>query len=499
MPISPNDIYAFVGSVLGLVVLIALGEGIRRLGCPHVHTRRLVHAGVGLFVVFTPDLFTEATLVYVLAVGFVLVNGWMLYHKWPQSLHASGRESWGTVVFPLALLPALYVCWTIDPSRQFVLRTAFLTLALADPVAAWVGTARGKTILLDQEGDKTSLAGSIAFGGVAFLVTSGVLLTLPQGEPLSWTGADVLLVALSVATLSTAAEALGRRGWDNFFIVVAVTAALVVAHEHPVMRWKMVAAVAGGALFTGLTWRLGVLDRAGALAGGLLATTLLLAGPTWLVPGLAFFVLSSALSLLGRGRKQQAQHHYAKSDTTRDAAQVYANGGVAWGMLLVYLVVPNDALYWGFLGAFAAAAADTWATELGVLSPRRPRSLRTGRNVPHGTSGAVSGVGMVAALVGAVTVVAGAAWTGAFGTEWRVPLSVLTACGGGGALVDSLAGALLQAQYYDAHEQAYRETPSASGTSQLAHGWRCITNDRVNWMGTTSGAILAMVAYVLVG
>ena len=61
--------------------------------------------------------------------------------------------------------------------------------------------------------------------------------------------------------------------------------------------------------------------------------------------------------------------------------------------LYVYLTL-------AYFGAIASANADTWATELGVLSRTPPRLITTGKPVAPGTSGGVTWYGTVAALAG---------------------------------------------------------------------------------------------------
>jgi uncharacterized protein (TIGR00297 family) len=198
----------------------------------------------------------------------------------------------------------------------------------------------------------------------------------------------------------------------------------------------------------------------------------------------AFFASSSALSKVGEGRKRTVPLAQAKG-AQRDAWQVLANGGVA----SVCAVAGQPR---GLVGALAAAGADTWATELGLLSHRTPRLITTLRRVPAGTSGGVTPQGLIASVGGALAVGIGYA---ALGGGWSI-LRRSVVSGLGGALIDSLFGATVQAEYWCHHcaqptEDAMHE-PCGSAT-QLRRGYRWVTNDTVNLLATLSGAAIALV------
>ncbi|NIQ60053.1 MAG: DUF92 domain-containing protein, partial [Gammaproteobacteria bacterium] len=103
-----------------------------------------------------------------------------------------------------------------------------------------------------------------------------------------------------------------------------------------------------------------------------------------------FFVSSSALSRLPDG---------AEARRVRDARQVLANGSVA--AVAAALMGWSPVAAQAFLGAVAAAAADTWATEIGVRFGGEPRSILSLRRRSPGTSGAVSPLGLLAGAAGA--------------------------------------------------------------------------------------------------
>jgi uncharacterized membrane protein len=174
---------------------------------------------------------------------------------------------------------------------------------------------------------------------------------------------------------------------------------------------------------------------------------------------------------------------------------------VAWALLAVFVVLPGDEgglqamCYAGFLGALAAAAADTWATELGVWTSERPWSLRTAARVTAGQSGAVSLGGTAAALLGAGSVVAaGALAGGPIGPVTGEQAAVGIGAGLAGMAVDSLAGAFLQARYREPWTGRLVET-AVGGTGTHVDGWSFVDNEAVNLLGTATGAAVAILLW----
>lgn len=235
--------------------------------------------------------------------------------------------------------------------------------------------------------------------------------------------------------------------------------------------------------------RRGSLSASGALAAVVVGAAIATAGAGCYLALLGFFVTSSALGRVGDARKARLRADYAKGDE-RDAWQVLANGGVAAACALIQCVRPDLDLAPAILGALATANGDTWATELGPLSTQSPRSLRTLRRVPAGTSGAVSGLGFAASAAGGALVGAlvGLVTTGL----WLRWVGLGAVCGAVGALVDSLLGATVQASFRcptcaRACESA-RHTCGAATVHVRGVSW--LGNDAVNLGATLAGASL---------
>lgn len=491
-----RESHVLIAAAVGLLSVVALGEALKRSGLSSGRsTRRLIHFATGIFAASTPALFETAVPVYVLAIAFVVLNATAARHGWLSSMHGAAPASWGTVAFPLALLPALWAAWTLDPTRVFALQVSFLILAVADPVASTVGQAVARPGSFRIGGTEKSVLGSAAFFSAALIVSGAALAYFRVSGFLDWTGAEVGAAALLAAGVTTVVEALGARGWDNFFIVIGALVLLIFFDDHPDLRLRMLLAAGVGITFGIIAYRLRFLDASGAAAGGLLALSVIgLGGWSWTVPAFTFFVLSSVLSKV-RDSGKGAAERLAEKGSVRDAGQVYANGAIAWTLLLIHVAVPLPVLYWGFLGAWAAAAADTWGTELGTLVGGRPVLITSGELVPPGTSGAVSGAGTLGAALGAGVVV-GSALIVPDAIAGAAPFLLISASGLLGSLVDSLAGATVQAGYRDPDAGVVVERSTEAGRPlPLVRGFRAVTNDRVNLLCTTTGAAAAVVCF----
>ena len=253
-------------------------------------------------------------------------------------------------------------------------------------------------------------------------------------------------------------------------------------------------------LLVGYTaFRLGALTAGGAAAaiivGGLIFG---LGGVPWASLLLLFFLSSSLLSRAYRRRKESMNLKFAKG-SQRDQGQVIANGGLAAGLVLVHWYYPHlEGVWIAFAGCMAAVNADTWATELGVLSRTSPRLITNGKVVPKGTSGGVSLVGYLATLAGASLIAVAAA----FFTPSPAHIIPMVITGGlAGATIDSILGATIQGIYYcpvcDKETESHPEHHCGTGTTQI-RGWRWVNNDVVNLICSLIGAGVALGGWILV-
>ena len=235
---------------------------------------------------------------------------------------------------------------------------------------------------------------------------------------------------------------------------------------------------------------LGYRAKALTVSGAVAATVvgiLVLAGTGF--PGLwalgSFFVTSSLLS------RHSERHEPAWLDAPghqRNAAQVMANGGVAAiGGLIGLLDQPTLGLTIAVC-SLAAAAADTWATSVGISSPTDPFDIWRWKPVPKGTSGGISPRGTLGGAAGALTVALAPLLA-------RSPIEiscVAAAAGIVGMFADSLLGAIAQGRFFcdTCGQPSERPIHRCGAATRRTGGLGALGNDGVNALANAlAGAI----------
>jgi uncharacterized protein (TIGR00297 family) len=241
--------------------------------------------------------------------------------------------------------------------------------------------------------------------------------------------------------------------------------------------------------------RAGSLSRSGAIAALVVGALAIAAGWSWGGLLVIYFVSTSLLTRLGAAAKERRSGSIVEKGGARDAAQVLANGAAFSIAAVLAIVHPSPIWLAAGAGALAASAADSWGTELGMLSGGSPRMITTWRVVPTGTSGGVSSAGLAATIDGALLV-----GVAAMLLHWGMRVAIAAIVGGAiGALLDSLGGALVQER---------RRCPSCgAATERAVHdcgtrtervgglGW--LNNDGINALSTLAGAIVSAGALAL--
>ncbi|KHF41832.1 DUF92 domain-containing protein [Halalkalibacter okhensis] len=178
----------------------------------------------------------------------------------------------------------------------------------------------------------------------------------------------------------------------------------------------------------------------------------------------------------------------------RDTNQVFANGGVSALLAFIYFLNPSEILICGFVASLAAANSDTWASELGSHSKKKPYHLMKRKHVSPGMSGAITSLGLAASIAGSFLIVIFSIifwWGPSYGS--LILLLALTLAGFLGNLVDTVLGGVWQVVYRCpvCLIETERENHCNRKTERIK-GKKWMDNDIVNIGCTVFGAAVGL-------
>ena len=186
---------------------------------------------------------------------------------------------------------------------------------------------------------------------------------------------------------------------------------------------------------------------------------------------LAAFFIMATLATSHKKEKKATLEAKQRHPEKRKAGQVFANGGIAALSGIMVLFFPSYDVMFALMmaSAISAATADTLASELGMVYGRNAINILTFKREAKGLDGVVSAEGTLLGLIGSCII--GLIYCTFHSFHVDIFLIIVVA-GTLGNLVDSLLGALLERK-------------------------RIIGNNVVNLLNTITGALVAMVACML--
>ncbi len=238
---------------------------------------------------------------------------------------------------------------------------------------------------------------------------------------------------------------------------------------------------------------LNTIDGRGFLASTAVGFLIIYGGGfSWFAIVAVFFTLGVVFTLYKYGYKRRLGSAQEKGGA-RSWPNIIANGGIASAIALLNFIRPSIDLSVLFLGAISTSAADTVATEVGLLSHSKPRLITNlTRTVTPGTSGGVTLLGILGAVFASLVIGSMAFFLGLMSMHLVVvPLCVI----GGvlGACADSVLGASVQRRGYCVICHKPTEALRHCGEStHISGGVWYIENNAVNLLASVAGAAVSL-------
>ncbi|WP_088224870.1 DUF92 domain-containing protein [Desulfosporosinus sp. FKB] len=220
-------------------------------------------------------------------------------------------------------------------------------------------------------------------------------------------------------------------------------------------------------------------------------------GIPFLAALLGFFIASSFFTKFRAKEKEELEKALYEKGGNRDHVQVLANGGAAFIIAAAHFLMPDKQLYVAYFVAIAACNADSWASEIGIMSKATPFSIINLKPVQKGMSGGVTFLGLFASACGALFI-AGIYTIFMFVhfpfLELIRNCTIIAIFGFAGAAIDSALGLLFQPAYVDSTGKLTEKRADGRVKNKKVKGFEFFGNDMVNFVSSLVAAGLAYCA-----
>lgn len=398
--------------------------------------RKVLHALTGLLAFGLAWCGPAEALTLTLA---LFAHNVILFPRYAGAIHRAESDA-GILFYPLALVGLVFVF----RDRLELVAAVWAILAFGDgaanlvgrrwPIAALPWNAAktwGGTLAFALVGTGAAYAAWIFVGGPTVLGPGG---RSPHEGALTWIAGVTLAAAVAESLATQLDDNLRVTGIAALGLGIGFAASPALDLE-PALRHadRLPIALGSGVLLGAVAWAARAVSLRGYLAGVvLLALVGWLGGPAPWAAFVTFVALGSWATWFGKSSKVARGIAEARGGR-RGAGHAFANTAFPVWLCVLGCVAQEPILVAGAIAAFATAAFDTVATEIGQVSTERPFRLSTWSHVEAGTPGAVTWAGTLAGLAAAGLVAGGALTSG------LIPPTIMPA-----ALLGGLVGSTVE-------------------------------------------------------
>lgn len=467
------------GTYTGVALTIALPFGVlglagvvQRMGGSAELSRKLVHILLSNWILLAIAVYRSAWTACILPAVFIPLN-YLSYRKGIFSaIERDEGNTPGTVWYAVSLFILCFVGYSFD--MPWLAACGMLAMGYGDGLGALIGKKWGRRKFPGAYSQK-SLEGMFTVMIFSALSVGAVCaIYAPDSAP-----DFALYAALSSAAPAAVLELFTPRGLDNLTLPLGVALIVFLIAKYTFLVPVMLC-LGIECFILMIAYYLKAITLSGGCSAAILGILLFIFGG-WIsfIALIVFFVLGSGVSKIGKGNKADAEKLHERSGA-RSTVQVAANGLPSLIFAVIYYYSGMESCLLTAVMCLAAAAADTFSSEIGMLSKQTPRSILTLKPVQRGISGGFTFFGLLGGLLGA--------WIISILTIQRFGMSGMAAVTMGGLLssvLDSVLGAAVQAKYQMQEDNGnilLTERKAVNGKAlKLVRGVKWINNDMVNF------------------
>ncbi|MEZ4357775.1 MAG: DUF92 domain-containing protein [Eubacteriales bacterium] len=489
-----QNIFGILVSLAFIILIIAIATLLQKRGkLSNEGGRKFIHIAVSNWWIIAILFFDGPWWAAAVPALFVAANYLSYRFNIIKSMErGKGIEDLGTVWYAVSLL--VLALWTFSvPDAKWIGLIAVLSMGYGDGFAAIVGKKFGK-IRYPFKNMKKTLEGSLILFVAAFTISALVLLIFRPENVIR----DAFILAMAAALI----ELITPLGFDNLTLPLGL-ALLITWMNTDSLNADIIMGISLSFLIILPAWAKKALTLPAGLGALVIGTVIFYSGGYVFFGMLAAFYISSVVAgAIGKSKKIKVAQLVHQRPGTRNLIQVIMNGGIAMLCALVYKLTEFEPFAFAYMACISAAASDTWASEIGMLSTKDPRSILTGKFVQRGISGGVTKLGVLGSVVGASIITFISFFyntSNGFYINKGFVLLIVFLGGIIGSVLDSILGDTIQAKFQHPGSNKLTERPFVEGVrTKLKRGFKFVNNDIVNLLSSfASGTIILLTAILL--
>ena len=478
-------IQGYLFSILYAALVLAIGFGLYKLGCPKTVTRKIIHILVGFEWIILYHFFGGGVHFFVVCLLFLGILILSYRKKLLPMIESDSDNSPGTIYYALAMSIMAFVT-LIVPDFLLPFGIGVFCTSLGDGFAGLFGKLMTGPRNAKIYGNKT-IYGTLFNFFICSIVIGVMNLQLDLGmqnwhifataffvtelELFSGRGLDNITVTLGASFLSYAF--INYDGVENYIVPILLTPIMIA------FAYKRQALTIDGII-------------SAIVVDVIISITLGNFGFVILLAFFAFGILTDKVKKSHKNKSRKKKINYKESP--RNYQQVWANSLIAVCCSILFLITENRLFVICFVTAFAEALGDTASSGIGSLSNKVYDPFRM-RPCKAGLSGGMSLIGTLSSVFGA-SIIAFIAYL--FGMLSIVEGIIVVVAAFLGGVFDSMLGSLAQIKFRCSICGEIVEKPVHCDTPTVRHsGIAIVDNNLVNLLSTVFASIIAGVIYII--